>query len=1019
MANIIAEGDRSLVSIDYSSLLSAILESLQETNPFRISKNGCQLFADIDEIAYSVAISEGSKIPNILGTNWRNARVATTNFTESSKDSFVTYNRAIRDCLQQHLETLLQENNYESIENYLQVFWTELNDFQGKVSDNIKLDYDFQKKYAGLSKQQLTLKREDNENPLLKFHRLTISIKNPKGEFDLQLKESLSNYIQHEFSNDRDELSEILDDLHRDREKTDSDWYALKRLMDREAIAKVQRTAKIKYLEYILEHISEHRDSIYLEILIARLKALESYLDDASKTDGDYQVNYASVSCNLKEIFARAEAFDSLPIIPIIEGGLGEVRDDNKEELNFIFGLKLKLAGKIQTEEGKTVLEYNLGLLDPDSKKHQEGLANNSKKESFVKNIIQRAVLYYFIFAGNNPQVSGYSANSDLDYDIIRNFEQKILTIFQDSDEKQKRGRLKGIINGIKNYQAETKINKLKNLFKTKIKTFKLWSSRVYPIQINVKQGILETDANTIDNRNTLFRNELEQRNQKAALKYISVSDASIDTNSLCHLSGNLKIDEIGYFETTNNQEFSMEYEIGNFPTIPIVVYPKEQRCQNLLKQNFSSQKLIVFGYQHQRLQENIFTDSQPNEAFIYRFTFSLLAYISLKILLDTATHKLKRRLFIPILKFHLSDEQDPLEEEKFMRSTFAIISHQINVNHRSNTQGFTVKNISSYKIRNGLSSLYNVLPKKFQLNQAISEPKIKKLAIMVVSSRECDRTWQGNAKKSNLIGEVIKIDRKKDGSILVYTSKTISEHYNSRQLHSEPDALVREVERLDRDGYKHILYIAKSPYSKTLNLTATESDDNLYFMSPSVIRNLKGNREDLKIYPVFFDKYYVVSLQQIGRKSLYIQDAEELTNIVNDPTKQIAVFFNLFNGIQVGRKEDRYYNGVISYSTLLNVYEQKLLDTNDIYAGLIDNDRDRGLKNEILQLLTLFHFSRYEADSKDIQLKLDPYQNIIGDKSIGALSIFPHIKPKVEFNCLAFLNEVNDALNANLTPEH
>lgn len=1012
MTNTLAEGDRSLVSIDYSSLLNAILEILRETNPLRISKNGCQLFADIDEIAYSVAIAEGSKLPNILGSNWRDARVATTNLTESSKDSFVTYNRAIRDCLQQHFESLLQENKHESIENYLQFFWTELKDFQGKVGDKIGLNYDFNKKYAELSKQQLTLKREDNENPLLKFHRLTISIKNTTGEFDLQLKESLGNYIKHEFSDRQDELEEILDDLYAEREKTDSDWYALKRLMDREAIAKVQRTAKIKYLEYILEHISEHRDSIYLEILIARLKALESYLDDATKTDGDYQVNYASVSCNLKEIFARAEAFDSLPIIPIIEGGLGEVRDDNKEELNFIFGLKLKLAGKIQTEEGKTVLEYNLGLLDPDDKKHQEGLANNSKKESFVKKIIQRAVLYFFIFAGNNPQEQGYSANSDLDYEIIENFEQKILTVFQGSDEKQKCGRLKGIIKGIQSYQTETKITKLKNLLKSKIKTYKLWSSRVYPIQINVKQGILETDANTIDERNTLFRNGLSQ---KAALKYISVSDASIDTNSLCYLSGNLKIDEIGYFETTNNQDFSMEYEIGNFPTIPIVLYPKHPVCQNILKQNFSSQKLIVFGYQHQRLQENIFKDSQPTEAFIYRFTFSLLAYISFKILLDTATHKLKRRLFIPILRLHLSDKQDPLEEEVFMLSTFTMLSHLININHRSNTQGFTVKNISSYKIRNGLSSLYNVLPKKFQLNQTISEPKIRKLAIVVVSSRECDRTWRGNTKKSNLIGEVIKIDRKKDDSILVYTSKTISEHYDGRQLHSEPDALVREVERLYRDGYKHILYIAKSPYSKTLNLTATESDDNLYFMSPSVIRNLKGNREDLKIYPVFFDKYYVVSLQQIGRKSLYIQDAEELTNIVNDPTKQIAVFFNLFNGIQVGKKEERYYNGVISYSTLLNVYEQKLLDTNDIYAGLIDNDRDRGLKNEILQLLTLFHFSRYEADRQDIQLKLDPYQNIIGDLSIGALSVFPHIKPKLEFNCLAFFNEVNDALNANL----
>ena len=39
----------------------------------------------------------------------------------------------------------------------------------------------------------------------------------------------------------------------------------------------------------------------------------------------------------------------------------------------------------------------------------------------------------------------------------------------------------------------------------------------------------------------------------------------------------------------------------------------------------------------------------------------------------------------------------------------------------------------------------------------------------------------------------------------------------------------------------------------------------------------------------------------------------------------------------------------------------------------------------------------------------------IIGDKSVGALSMFPHAEPTVEFNCLAFLNQVNDALDAKL----
>ncbi|BAZ43760.1 hypothetical protein NIES4102_07610 [Chondrocystis sp. NIES-4102] len=263
-------------------------------------------------------------------------------------------------------------------------------------------------------------------------------------------------------------------------------------------------------------------------------------------------------------------------------------------------------------------------------------------------------------------------------------------------------------------------------------------------------------------------------------------------------------------------------------------------------------------------------------------------------------------------------------------------------------------------------------------------------------------------------MGEIIKLDTQKDGSITIYTSKTISNNYNSRLIYQDIDILSQEVDRLYQEGYRHILYIAKSPYSQTLNLTASENDENLYFMSSSVIRNLKGNKEDLKIYPVFFDKYYVVSLQKIGRKSLYIQDAE-LSNIVEDPSKKVAVFFNLFNGIQIGKPEDRYYNGVISYSTLLNVYDRSIIDTGEIYADLINNDQARGIKTEILQLLTLFHFSRYEADSTSIQLKLDPYQNIIGDHCVGALAIFPHMQPKVQFNLLAFLNEVNDVLNANI----
>ena len=157
MVNTIGEGDRSLVRLDYSSLLKAILAKLKTTNPFKISSNSKQLFIDIDKIAYSLATQDGIEMP--LGSNWRGAKVATTHLTELSKDSFVSDTREIRSCLQEHLDSLLKSRGYQSREDFIRQLWTTLNEFQGDVSNQISLKYDFQKKHDKLSKQRLTLKR--------------------------------------------------------------------------------------------------------------------------------------------------------------------------------------------------------------------------------------------------------------------------------------------------------------------------------------------------------------------------------------------------------------------------------------------------------------------------------------------------------------------------------------------------------------------------------------------------------------------------------------------------------------------------------------------------------------------------------------------------------------------------------------------------------------------------------------------------------------------------------------------
>lgn len=316
----------------------------------------------------------------------------------------------------------------------------------------------------------------------------------------------------------------------------------------------------------------------------------------------------------------------------------------------------------------------------------------------------------------------------------------------------------------------------------------------------------------------------------------------------------------------------------------------------------------------------------------------------------------------------------------------------------------------------------------------ANQQTHLDKLAVIVVSSRESERKRKNSAKVSSLVGEIISIERVTSnpsetagenstapnqkqaiGGVVVKQLGTFSDNYEQQELYKEPTILIDKVGELYKQGYRHFLYIAKSPYESALNVTAADAEDKLFFMSPRIIKSLKNNRPDLQIYPAFYDKYSVLKLPSYPTtnpaQSLFIQDTQELTSIVEDRSKNrtAVVFFNLFNGIEVQTQDDsHYYNSVVSYSTWLNMYNDPLLEDKDIRLNLIYSGP---IKDEILHFLTLLHFSRYEAaqlGSKNISFKLEPYDNIIGsDDAVGKLAIYRHMRGGAQFNSLAFLTLV------------
>lgn len=1000
--NVLEQGSDDLVPVDYSDILQKILGAIREENLFIISSNGEQLIVDLDEIAAQIAIA---KIPNPITSSQR-VRSATVNFSPSFKPKFPGLIRDIRDQLKQNLSDCVNANGFESIEQFVKSY---IEILERGESPKLSLLYNFPTA-ASVQKSGLETRRDDvGSNSLLKFHKLTISVRHI-SRFQADLRTGLENYLEDklgdEFEKNRNDIEEQIDDLE---ENPNSDFYKLRRVVDTESLGKLKKEAKIRYLEYLRDNLEtgENPDLVYLQDLIRRLKAIEEYIGDRDKPDGDYDVSYRGETINYREVFSRSEAFDPLPIIPIVTDSLGETTSSDGNERTFTFGFKLKFNNSVQARGGDKAFDYHLKRIDPESKEHKEEVSQDAGK--FYKKLLRWVFLYYFVFATHSkPGELNYDPSSELTYDVIEKFEKQILPIFKGNDEEQKTKVLKGLVRGFKTFKVRHKIEKLRKLLHDFIGQKTILQPQHFSLQIGVDRGILKKDTDSL--LEGIFFNDVVRENPKKCLQYITIGESYPDEQMVCQLPAHLKIEDIRYYQTTEHEEFKIAYsDLEKVRALPILFVPNSPLSEETKDKSFNATKCIVLTYDRHRLDKDQFNSVQ---AFVYKFTMSLLVYVTLRVLLDDV----KYMVFVPILRFHEGTSENPSPSEEFMADLSKVIAHFLNENYRSNSQGIRIQDINKYKLQNALSSLYSVLPRTFTFTESLprqdSSSPLDKLALIVVSSVESDGLRTSRDRQNRILtlfGEAVGITNN-SGKIRMQLLKTFSANYRDRKLYTEPSILKDIVHFLYKDrGFRHFLYVAQAPYTDNLNLTQNQDDSQYYFMSPTLIKFLVSDLDDISLYPVFFNKYYVKKSQRLSDSSYSLNSTEQLLNLMEDENHQVVVFFNLFNGLSVGKGDDRFYNGVMSYSTLLNIYPT-VLDDSEIRRGLIE---PTSLKQDILQYLTLFHFYRLEKSTggKNIQLKLDPYDRIIGDESLRKQAVFNHMTGNVNFNTLAFLTEVNDIL--------
>ncbi|AFY80596.1 hypothetical protein [Oscillatoria acuminata] len=1000
MVNQLSGGNDGLQPVDYSYLLQQILRAIQGENLFKLSGDCNRLRMDIDGIAAAVAMTPGLQNPL---TSANGVRSASVKFTERIQQQFSGQIQQIQDQLRRHLQETMGSG--EAIAQTVDQMSRELTQVQG-TTGQLGFTFNFNQSSPPLQKEKLRLEtNRPGSESRLKFHKITLSVQNV-DRFSSDLRQGIANYITTKLAPHDEEMQQellaILDGLVQDEFSYFDD---LQQLVDTESLGKLKKEAKIIYLEHLAEHIetSDTLGMIYLNDLIRRLRSIDDYINDSGKADGDFEVNYGGVTVNYRDALSRAEVFDCLPIIPIIDGNLGEHTDREGGERQFIFGLKLKFGGPVQTHAGQEVLDYNLMLLDPEKDEHKEAIADETRRESFVRKVLVRLFIYYFVFASDcDPGKPDYNPDQEGNFDPWPLFDERVMPVLSGSDEVAKQRIFAGFIRGMNKRNVRIKIERLRSMLQNVIKRQKILPTRTYSRKINLRKGILQKDVNSA--LLGYFLDPEIERNPKAQLKYVTIEKPGLENTALCRLEASIKIEDIRYFPETERERFTWNYQIAGIRMLAVVCTPNQGICWQQYRATFRNQPLILLDYDNTRLNPG---GLNPSQTFIYRFTWTVLAYICFDLLLEKAP----KNLFIPFLRLHEGTHERPFPAEKFLANLCKGLSYLLSHQYRSNSQGIRLQNFNRHRLENGLRSLYSVLPKTFRVMESTSPLQLDKLAVAIVSSRESDAATNPQYRKNriaNVTGEIIGIQRSQPDTIQIERLQTFSDNYSLRRLYREPPILIDTVNQLYQQGYRHILYVAQAPYTSTLNITRGDRDEDLYFMSPPLITALMKNHPDLKIYPIFFDKYYVCKLGGPKVNAFVVQDTQQLTSLAQDPRQQAVVFLNLFNGISVGRPEERFYNGVISYSTLLGDYYPQFMDDQSIRQDLI---YDTSLKRDILQYLTLFHFSRFDRKT-DQTLKLDPYETIIGEQSIGALSIFEQMTPRVEFNALAFLTEVKKVLD-------
>jgi len=857
---------------------------------------------------------------------------------------------------------------------------------------------------------------------LLRVPRHTIQI---TGDFSKSFVQTVKKVMEKRLSKAEypdDEIEQLIEKVEQgvnDKVGWLSDAITV---FEENAYGKIRRTYACSVLEKMATKLDANSPAIpYIRRVSDFNELVQGTLPNSGLSTNDLVVEFPNVngkgvmSFDLMTEFSQAHTLNTLPFWFSFSELLSEVA--TTDSVTTSLGQHFKMNGNVPSEGFGSVFEFNVNKLTTMASEIKTAQGQKFPSEFAIRKVLRVAILYYVVFSNYFNQLGNVVDN----YNEFRDKLAKLV-----AKKVNLNIILAKIATGLNNITTLTNNRAIRADFKKLVQSRKL--DDVPPkekIYLTISGEILNNTAGMEDGEPIVPLSS--QQYNTVYLKYLKVTrhydgDSHALIKEPIHITESLRY-LITPPQASSPQKREMVRDI-NRNVLGVLFTPKDNKMGYFILPFENLTKLVIY-YDRQQIsstQDDYLTG-------LARLIYVLLVYGVFKAVerlerqyqqsigatTDDNLKPAKRTMLLMLSLYSTQLLTDETREHKhFTHDAHKAIEHLIKQYLPTKSQGFQLRQSKMWDdwvIRGGSQANKGAADKHIQqeLNKDYraaniieglssgldalwrlpAKPSLEKIALMIVTSRACDKTRQSTTGvRKVMYGEIHRFEYETNenpqrGVAHFYRHQPVQafcDDMDTADSFKKPAVLFNTIRQLHQEGFDDVIIVTKVPFTRRIRMTIEEESS---YTKPEILHALNQEMPKVRIYPLFTQKSYGMRLRpKKPKQPMFLPHDPNYDEPLPDGDDKSTLFraASVLTNRVVGKEDDRTHSGITDY--LFRWYPETVSIQSEAMATL-RHPQTQACLHEILRFL---HASAYEqflktqGNEKPLEAKLDALDTIIGD---------------------------------------